>query len=183
VFSVDGRDVRDRRARLATLFEDQAFDALEQAARIAKESYRYGLGPRQRTIADPLLALTFLEPAFRTRFAFSLGALDVNRGTEVWVVKFEERVRPTIIRDADNHDAPAGGRLWIDGSSGRVTQTELSLRGGDRVLTTFAFDERLQIDVPAEMRDVAWAGQMSITGVAMYSNFRRFEVLTAESIR
>jgi hypothetical protein len=183
VFSVDGREVRDRRARLAKLFEDSAVDTIEQATRIAQESYRYNLGPRQRTIADPLLALTFLEPGFRTRFAFSLGALDVDRGADVWVVKFEERGRPTIIRDADNRDAPASGRFWIDGASGRITQTELKLRGGDRVMTTFTYDERLQLDVPAEMRDVAWVGQTSITGVATYSNFRRFGVVTAESLR
>jgi hypothetical protein len=182
VFSVDGREVRDRRARLATLFEGSAIDALEQAGRIAQESYRYNLGPRQRTIADPLLALTFLEPAFRTRFAFAIGAIDVGRGTDVWIVKFEERARPSIIRDVDNHDAPASGRFWIDGATGRVVQTELKLRGGDRVMTTFAYDERIQLDVPAEMRDIAWVGQTSVTGVATYSNFRRFEVLTAESL-
>ena len=182
VFSVDGRDVRDRRARLATLFEDSAIDAVEQAGRIAQESYRYNLGPRQRTIADPLLALTFLEPAFRTRFAFAIGAIDLARGADVWIVKFEERSRPTIIRDIDNRDAPASGRFWIDGATGRVVQTELTLRGGDRVMTTFAYDERIQLDVPAEMRDIAWIGQTSVTGVATYSNFRRFEVLTAESL-
>jgi hypothetical protein len=64
-----------------------------------------------------------------------------------------------------------------------VVQTELKLRGGDRVMTTFAYDERIQLDVPAEMRDIAWVGQTSVTGVATYSNFRRFEVLTAESLR
>lgn len=183
VFAVDGRDVRDRRARLAKLFEEGAVGAVEQAARIAGESYRYNLGPRQRTIADPLLALTFLEPGYRTRFAFALGGIDVVRGADVWIVRFEERGRPTIIRDADNHDAPASGRLWIDGETGRVIQTELKLRGGDRVMTTFACDERLKIDVPAEMRDIAWVGETSITGVATYSNFRRFEVATAESVR
>jgi hypothetical protein len=183
VFTVDGRAVRDRRARLAKLFEERASDAVEQAARIAEESFRYTLGPRHRTIADPLLALTFLEPAFRTRFSFALGAIDVVRGADLWVVRFEERSRPTIIRDADRHDAPASGRLWIDGATGRVVQTELKFRSGDRVMTTFGYDERLQLDVPAEMRDIAWVGQTSVTGVATYSNFRRFDVQTAESVR
>ena len=32
------------------------------------------------------------------------------------------------------------------------------------------------------MRDIAWVGQTSVTGVAMYLNFRRFEVLTTESL-
>jgi len=50
-------------------------------------------------------------------------------------------------------------------------------------MTTFGYDERLQLDVPAEMRDIAWVGQTSITGVATYSNFRRFDVQTAESLR
>jgi hypothetical protein len=182
VFSVDGRAVRDRQTRLARLFEVPAFDAVEQAARIAQESYRYNLG-RQRTIADPLLALTFLEEAFRPRFAFAFGAIDAGEGAGVWIVKFEERARPTIIRDADNRDAPASGRLWIDGASGRVFQTELRLRGGDRVMTMFARDERLQIDVPSEMRDIAWNGETSITGVATYSNFRRFDVQTTQVVR
>lgn len=183
VFAVDGREVRDRRARLAKLFEESAIDAVDQAARIAQESFRYNLGTGQRTIADPLLALTFLEPAFRTRFAFTLGAIDLARGRDVWIVKFEERSRPTIIRDIDNHDAPASGRLWIDGATGRVVQTELKLRSGDRVMTAFGYDERLQLDVPVEMRDIAWTGQTSVTGVATYSNFRRFDVQTAEALR
>jgi len=183
VFSVDGRAVRDRQARLAMLFEAPASDAVAQAARIAQESYRYNLGPRQRTIADPLLALTFLEKAFRPRFAFEAGAIDTASGADVWIVKFEERTHPTIIRDAAGRDAPAGGRFWIDGATGRVVQTELKLRGGDRVMTTFAYDERLQLDVPAEMRDLAWVGETSVTGVATYSNFRRFDVQTTQSIR
>ena len=183
VFAVDGRPVRDRRARLAKLFEERAADAVEQAARIAEQSFRYTLGPRQRTIADPLLALTFLEPGFRTRFAFALGAIDVVRGADVWVVRFEERSRPTIIRDGDNRDAPASGRMWIDGATGRIAQTELKFRSGDRVMTTFGYDERRQLDVPLEMRDIAWVGQTSVTGVATYSNFRRFGVQTAESVR
>jgi hypothetical protein len=183
VFSVDGRAVRDRQARLAMLFEAPASDVVAQAARLAQESYRYNLGPRQRTIADPLLALTFLEKAFRPRFAFEAGAIDTASGVDVWIVKFEERTHPTIIRDAAGRDAPASGRFWIDGATGRVVQTELKLRGGDRVMTTFAYDERLQLDVPAEMRDLAWVGETSVTGVATYSNFRRFDVQTAQSIR
>ena len=50
-------------------------------------------------------------------------------------------------------------------------------------MTTFARDERLQIDVPSEMRDIAWNGETSITGVATYSNFRRFDVQTAQVVR
>ncbi len=183
VFSVDGRNVRDRQARLARLFEDASDDTIDQAKRIAEESYRYSIAPRGRTIADPLLALTFLEPAFRSRFAFALASIDTAAAKDVWVVKYEERVKPTIIRDLDGRNAPVTGRLWIDGGTGRVVQTELRLRGGDWVMTLFSYDERLQIAVPVEMRDIAWAGDTSFTGTARYSNLRRFQVHTDETVR
>ena len=64
-----------------------------------------------------------------------------------------------------------------------MLQTELETSAGDRVLTTFTFDERLGMDVPAEMRDVAWHEGTVVTGVATYANFRRFEVLTDETFR
>jgi hypothetical protein len=167
---------------LARLFEDGPKDALEQAWLLARESYRYSVGPRDRTIADPLLAITFLQSAFRPRFAFTLAGIDTSLGPDVWIVRFAERARPTIIRTIDNHDSSATGRFWVDGATGRVLQTELKTAGGDRVMTTFAFDERLQLDVPAEMRDISWSGETSVTGVATYSNFRKFVVETDEKI-
>lgn len=182
VFSVDGRAVRDRQARLAHLFETPSRDALEQARRIAEESYRYSIGPRGRTLADPLLALIFLEPAFRSRFAFALAGIDTSHGGDVWIIKYEERARPTIVRDLDDRNAPVSGRFWIEGATGRVVQTELKIRGGDCVMTVFGHDERLQISVPVEMRDVAWVGETSVTGTATYSNFRRFDIHTEETV-
>ena len=186
VSSVNGRPVRDRAERLTKLFVEHPADAVHRAMDIVREGYRYDLASADRTVANPLLALAFLQPAYRGRFQFKLSGLDTERGRDVWIVKFRERVRPTIIRTTDNRNAEAAGRLWIDGASGRVLQTELQTSTADSVMTTFTFDEHLQMDVPSEMRDLAWVGNpvgTVVTGAATYTNFRRFDVQTDEGFR
>jgi len=186
VFSVDGRPVRDRAERLTKLFIDHPSDAIDRAMEIVREGYRYDVASTDRTVANPLLALAFLQPVYRDRFEFKLSGIDTALGHDVWIVKFKERVRPTIIRTKDNRNVLAMGRLWIDGVSGSVLQTELEASSGDRVMTTFTFDERLQMDVPSEMRDLAWYGGtrgIIVTGTATYTNFRRFDVTTDASFR
>ena len=66
-------------------------------------------------------------------------------------------------------------------------KTELELRNRVRkfaykITTTFVFDERLQLAVPAEMRD-SYPGYLDMTGVATYGRFRSFQVQTNETIR
>ena len=185
VFSVNGRAVRDRADRLTKLFvgPPNAIDAIDRAWAIARDGYRFNIGSRDRNVADPLVALAFLQASYRQRFEFRVDRIDTSRGPDVWILKFKERSRPTILRSADNRDVASAGRFWIDAESGRVLQTELETSAGDRVLTTFTFDERLGMDVPAEMRDVAWHEGTVVTGVATYANFRRFEVLTGETFR
>jgi len=183
VFAVNGRAVRDREERLARLFVDQPSTAVDRAWEIAREGYRYNLGVKERTVANPMIALAFLQPEYRHRFDFKLDGIDVSVGSDVWVVKFKERDRPTILRTPDNRNVPSMGRLWIDGSSGVIRQTELETRVGDRVMTMFSFDARLGLAVPCEMRDIAWVNGTVITGVASYTNFRRFDVSTSETFR
>jgi hypothetical protein len=186
VFSVNGRTVRDRVERLTALFVDHPGDALDRAAEIVREGYRYDIASPDRTVANPLLALAFLQPVYVDRFEFTLAGIDTARHDDVWIVKFRERVKPTIIRSKDNRNVPASGRLWIDGGSGRVLQTEIETNTGDRVMTIFSYDERLQMDVPAEMRDLAWYGGTRgtvVTGAATYTNFRRFAISTDTTFR
>jgi hypothetical protein len=183
VYSVNGRPVRDREERLARLFVNPAPDAIDRAGQISRDGYRYNVGSKDRTVANPLLALGFLQAEYRQRFDYRLAGIDTSLGPDVWIVKFKDRVRPTLLRTSDNRNVMSTGRFWIDGASGRVLQTELETSTGDRVMTTFTYDERLQMDVPAEMRDIAWANHTPVTGTATYSNFRRFGVLTTEKFR
>lgn len=183
VFAVNGRAVRDREQRLARLFIDQPSSAVDRAGEIAREGYRYNVGVKERTVANPMIALAFLQSEYRPRFEFRLDGIDVSLGADVWIVKFKERERPTILRTPDNRNVPSMGRFWIDGASGRVLQTELETRVGDRVMTMFSFDTRLGLAVPCEMRDIAWVSGPAVTGVATYTNFRHFDVSTDETFR
>jgi len=180
VYSVNGRAVRDREERLARLFVNPGPDAIDRAGEISRDGYRYNVGSKDRTVANPLLTLGFLQSEYRSRFDYRLAGLDTSLGPDVWIVKFKERIRPTLLRSSDNRNVMSTGRFWIDGAAGRVLQTELETSTGDRVMTTFTYDERLQMDVPSEMRDIAWTNHTPVTGTAVYSNFRRFGVLTAE---
>lgn len=183
VFAVNGRAVRDREQRLANLFIEQPSSAVDRASEIAREGYRYNVGVKERTVANPMIALAFLQSEYRPRFEFRLDGIDVSLGADVWIVKFKERERPTILRTPDNRNVPSMGRFWIDGASGRVLQTELETRVGDRVMTMFSVDPRLGLAVPCEMRDIAWVSGTAVTGVATYSNFRHFDVSTNETFR
>jgi hypothetical protein len=183
VFSVNGRDVRDRAFRLARLFVDPTPDFVDRASAIVREGYRYNIGSKDRTLANPLLAAAFLQRQYRDRFDFRLVGIDAARGADVWIVKFKERTRPTILRTLDDRNVSSAGRFWVEGASGRLLQSELETSTGDRVLTLWTYDERLHLDVPSEMRDIAWFNRMAVTGVATYSNFRRFDVTTDEKFR
>jgi hypothetical protein len=183
VFAVNGRAVRDREERLARLFINQTSNAVDRAWEVSRDGYQYNLGVKERTVANPMIALAFLQPEYRHRFDFRLDGIDAALGSDVRIVKFKERDRPTILRTPDNRNVPSMGRFWIDGASGRVLQTELETRVGDRVMTIFSLDERLGLAVPCEMRDIAWVNGSVVTGVATYTNFRRFDVSTDETFR
>ena len=208
VFEVDRQPVRDRDDRLMALFQQPSANALEQAARFAQESARYNIGLTRRTINTPVLTLLFLQHAIQPRFRFKLGKVDRDVGLDAQIVEYREETRPTLIRGITsdvNTDLRASGRFWIDRPTGRVDKTELVLvTFGMRaeLVTSFQPDERLGIAVPSEMHEeydlqrtvelqgptnkavglpqmVRRVEQTLITGVASYSNFRRFEVTTS----
>ena len=184
VFSVNGRPVRDRAERLSKLLTEPSTETIDKAADIAREGYRYNVGNKERTVASPLLAMAFLQPSYRDRFEFRISGIDTSLGPDVWILKFQEKKTPqTILRTPDNRNVTSKGRFWIDGTTGRVLQSELETSVHDRVMTIFTFDERLGLDVPAEMRDIAWQDGTVVTGTATYANFRRFEVTTDENVR
>jgi hypothetical protein len=201
-FEVDGRAVRDRADRLTHLFFEPA-TAMERAKRIATESSRYNLGAITRTINVPLMSFVFLEREVQPRLRFTrvgddqrAAVPDAQAGhfrvsTEVWVIRFEERDRPTIVRDSVNRqDVPSQGRFWLEPASGRVLMSEMrSDHPGVRaeitvnyqseplsgLLVPTAMFERYTNVLPAR-RSPPSQYWRRIEATAMYGKFRRFQV-------
>ena len=180
VFQVDGKPVRERQDRLAKLILHPTAEAIEQAQQIVTESTRYNIGDLQRTINMPLLALAFLQPISQARFKYSLGKEDPSVGPGVWIVNYQERARPTFVHGLDERDLFAGGRVWIEGVSGRVVKTEVIIQDGGlraTIATSFRPDERFHLHVPFEMvEEYVLPNRSRISGRATYSRFRRFDV-------
>lgn len=189
VFEVDGRAVRDASDsdRLVRLFGEAAPDVVRRAREITETSARYHLAHLE---TDPFVATGYLQAAFRPRFRFRLGDGDSGAGPQVSTVAFEERQRPTLLRAGDK-DLPSRGRIWIEEPTGRVVKTELLLRfqkDSREIVTTYRWDDELQMHVPAEVRESyatppSAGGGVTFRGVATYSRFRRFEVRTEQTIR
>jgi hypothetical protein len=182
VREVDGRPVADRDQRLTELFLQPWDTAFKQAARIASDGSRYNL-VNVGAINYPLLALAFVQPYYRDRFEFSIGRLERDAGRELRVISFREPDGPNPVIGGMR----SFGRVWVEESSGRVMKTELVLRSrilkfAPTITTSFVFDERLQLAVPAEMRD-SYPGYLDVTGVATYGRFRSFQVRTEETVR
>jgi hypothetical protein len=192
VYEVDGRAVRDRTDRLAKLFIEPHPDSRSQANRIAEESARFNIaGQVPRTINTPLLALQFVRSENQGRSTFTDAGRKISRGSEVRMVDFQERATPRIIWTVDG--AAARGRFWIEPESGRITETELfvntALDTGPRrrvvsarIHVAYAEEQQLHLSMPVSM-DETYQGVGLIDGHATYSNLRRFNVTTKETIK
>jgi len=199
VYEVDGRRVRDRQERLTRLFLDPAagpkFDA------ITTESARYNIGRVTRTVNTPLLPLMFLLPDEQPRFQFkrgsdgrpatvkpgSAGSANFSVSTEVWIVEYSEKARPTVVRNLKGKDLPSRGRFWIEPATGRVLMSELVTEDASVLATidvSYQSEPLIGLSVPVEMReryDVRGDGSV-ITGIATYGKFRQFTVNVREDI-
>jgi hypothetical protein len=195
VFEVDGSPVRDRTERLAELFATNPPSRDAQIRKILAESSRYNIGDIERNINAPLLALQFLEPANQPRFRFRRtverqpttvaepagpdGAFRVS--VEMWVIQYEERQKPTIIRTTTRKDLPSRGRFWIDPATGQVLMSELV--AGDRAVratidVSYQSEPLVGMLVPVEMRE-RYEGRKDtslIEGRAIYGRFRQVPV-------
>jgi hypothetical protein len=187
VFEVDGKPVRDaaQAERMMRLFTSPVRNAVARAAELANEGARYNLWDIG-TLNNPLIAMAFLQPDYRTRFRFNLAGMEKSLGPTVRTVRFQEWQLPTILRAGANNDLLARGLIWVDETNGRVVKTRLqvgSARIPPEIVTTFRRDADLGIDVPAEMRDWYPDDRLGdVKGVATYGRFRRFEVRTEESL-
>jgi hypothetical protein len=185
VFEVDHIPVRDREERVSKLFLRPNADTQARVSEIAEESARYNLGAVRRTINNPVFALIFLQPELQWHFKFTLGKPDRRMGEDIRVVEFLEEARPTLITGLPGQEMPAYGRFWIEATTGRIVKTEVRVdeRGVKATLTTvFRPDERLGMDVPAEMHEDYELTNSHVTGTASYGRFRRFEVNATEEL-
>ncbi len=191
VFEVDGQKVRDREARLETLFQASSPASVGQRVRaILDESTRYNIGPAVRNINFPTLSLVFLHPRNQSRFAWKRGGTRRLGAVEGLEVEFEEVVmRPTLVDQDGQGDLPAKGRFWIDPARGTVLRSETEFRfeparARAYVATQYQAEPRLAMWVPSEMRekydDLPGTPRPVFhspsEATARYSNFRKFTV-------
>ena len=191
VFEVNGRQIRDRQDRLATLFLGDATTALAQAQRIAQESARYNLGSTGRTFNVPTYALFFLHPSNTRRFRFEKAGEGCADENTAWDIRFEEIEYPTLTRGFEGISLPSHGRFCLDPMSGRVIETQLELyhpstglgRPATDAMATvrFALEPRLNLWVPLEMRE-RYSERIggSTSSTARYRNYRQFSVSVSE---
>jgi hypothetical protein len=177
VYSVDGRPVRDRDTRLQKLFETAGANRFEEARRIADEGARFNLGTISRNINLPSMPLTFITRENRARSAFRDAGRERVGGVDAMVLEFQETAKPTLVKSGAR-DLPARGKFWVDPESGRVLKASARFEARDfssEMAVTFGPVDKLDMWVPIEMTDSSENSKELITGLAVYTNYRRFD--------
>ena len=193
VFEVNGRRVRDRQDRLASLFLDDTTTAVARARRIVEESSRYNPGNTSRTFNIPTYALSYLLPSNAGRFRFERGGVGCGDDrADAWSIRYTETEMPTLTRGFQNISLPSAGSLCIDPVEGTVFETEIALShpamGREVPATeavaevTFSLNAGVGLWVPTEMRErYSQRGWGRTTSTARYGNYRKFIVSTSEN--
>ena len=196
VFEVDGRQVRERGERLTRLLREPGSSAGRMEA-IINESARYNIGPIQRNVNTPLLAMLFLDAAYQPRFEFKRASKIRSQlepqsaltpgapppedspvfraSTEMWAVEFKEKERPTIIRTPNGSALPVSGRFWINPATGAVLISEMVLAGGGvntTITVSYQSEPLMGFLVPVEMRESYIGARERVSGSARYGRFR-----------
>jgi len=113
----------------------------------------------------------------RARSAFRIGRYGTLGDVATVVIEFEESRRPTLVKSGVR-DLPATGNFWIEPKSGRVMKAAVKIESNlfnMEMLVTYGFVERLKMWVPVEMTDTASNSLETVTGLAVYTNYRRFD--------
>jgi hypothetical protein len=187
VMRVNGKAVDGRDERLAGLFENLTVSAIEQAGRISAESARFNIGPLRRSINDPALVLELLDGRNAHRMRVQKIREVTSDKRPVWIVRFQEMGRPTIVRTSSLGDVPSNGQAWIDPSTGRLLRVLATIGAisGVRCDVDVTFEKVPELDffVPARMMERCFDGAFVQEGEATYENYRKFTVETRESLQ
>jgi hypothetical protein len=159
VFEVDGKTVRERDARLETLFVKARGAAYGEAQQILEESARYNLGKTVRNFNMPTLGLVFLHPENQARFRFKRKGKATVGGAAGWKIEYEETRSPAFIRDAASHNLFAHGSVVVAEDDGRLLRSHMTVKDAAQefqVEMTVEFGpwEGSAIWVPREMREM-----------------------------
>jgi hypothetical protein len=176
---VDNREIKKTGPGLLELLAKPSRDLDKLANEIAWASAEYNLGTR-RTINMPSLPLEFMHRRNRSRFSYRWDGYDRVGGTPVVRVEFEETVRPSLIGGgSERRDVMSKGTIYVEADSGRLWRADIKARepktGDDWKLSViFMRDATLDMLVPHEAREEFFVPRAKGTGVARYSNFRKF---------
>lgn len=156
-FAIDNNPLRERVPRITSLLVKPTASAWERAQAYASESFRHMQAELIARVNEPTLALLFLAPENQSRVTFKIDGRKRMDGAEVVGLRFEEPKAKNPSYVIKTHgDAVASGRLWIDPATGRIHQTELSLRSPSesaRIAVTYARDPSLDVWLPSAMVD------------------------------
>lgn len=194
VHTVDHSAVQSSRIR-ALLEAGPSTAAMAQE--ILRASAAFNLGPGVRNLNFPTFPLVYLrgDRASRLRWRSQAEPDGTLR------LEFEERERPTIVRDGDGRPMRARGQFWIAPDSGRIVRCGVTVtgrhddvNGNDRdagirreltytITVQFEANDRLDLWLPSRMSEVYeqssrrddTTARLQVTGEARYANYRRFE--------
>ena len=156
-FAIDNNPLRERVPRITSLLVKPTASAWERAQAYASESFRHMQAELIARVNEPTLALLFLAPENQSRVTFKIDGRKRMDGAEVVGLRFEEPKAKNPSYVIKTHgDAVASGRLWIDPATGRIHQTELSLRSSSesaRITVAYARDPSLDVWLPSAMVD------------------------------
>jgi hypothetical protein len=191
VLEIDGLSVDDGprvREALRTLHP------LEVGASMRRANASLNIGRIVRNFNEPTLALLALDPAHRERFRFDTGKPRRVGGSTRILVEFEERERPTLIRNMKGEPVFLEGEVDVEPVTGRIWNSVVRASVGPvrlELSTEYARDDRLELILPRSFHEryeegnpsarpdanarSATGGYELILCEARYSNYRRFE--------
>jgi hypothetical protein len=190
VIEIDGHPVASRPDLREAL---QVLPAPDVARKFKDYNSRFNLGRTYRNFNEPTLSLLVLDDEHRGRFSFDRKRVERDGDTTLVTLAFTERERPTLIRDLKQGSVFSKGELIVEAETGRIRKAVLTGKIGPvkvQVTTSYAYDTRLDLWVPATFREQyeygvaandakarleSGAEYENILCEATYTNYRRFE--------